>query len=160
MPTNFHEIYGRGEVKLPSERSTGLVFAFVGVVVAVLWRNSPFVPWVALGVAGALAALSLLLPQSLKPLNLAWFQIGLLLHRVVNPLVMLAMFAVVFLPAGLLMRIWHDPLRSRRRGARFDLLDRAHHQRARRGVDDEPVLKPGMGAMEPKNSEGMPRCWH
>jgi hypothetical protein len=45
---------------------------------------------------------------------LVWFQIGLLLHRVVNPFVMLVMFVVVFLPAGLLMRIWADPLRSRR----------------------------------------------
>jgi hypothetical protein len=43
-----------------------------------------------------------------------WFRIGTLLHAIVNPLVMLAMFALVFLPAGLIMRIWHDPLRSRR----------------------------------------------
>ena len=66
--------------------------------------------------AAVLAALSLVAPKALKPLNLIWFRIGLLLHRVANPIVMLSMFALVFVPAGLIMRIWHDPLRSRRAG--------------------------------------------
>ena len=61
-----------------------------------------------------LAAVSLIAPVLLKPLNILWFQIGLLLHRVVNPIVMFAVFAVVFVPAGMIMRIWRDPLRSRR----------------------------------------------
>ena len=114
MPTNFHESYTGSEIKLPSERSTGLLFAAVAVIVAVLWRNSPTVLWAALGMATMLAAASLIVPALLKPLNIVWFQFGLLLHRVVNPVVMFAIFAVVFVPAGMLMRIWHDPLRSRR----------------------------------------------
>jgi hypothetical protein len=114
MRKNFHESYGPAEIKPPSERSTGLVFAVVALLVAAGWRNASVVPWIALGLAAALAALSLGVPRVLKPLNLIWFRIGLLLHRVTNPLVMLAMFAVVFVPAGLVMRIWHDPLRSRR----------------------------------------------
>jgi hypothetical protein len=111
---DFHEIYGGGEVKLPSERSTGLVFAGVALIVAALWRKDPLVPWVAFGVAIVLAAISFGAPKLLKPLNILWFRFGLLLHRIVNPVVMLVMFVVVFVPAGLIMRIWHDPLRSRR----------------------------------------------
>jgi hypothetical protein len=114
MPANFHESYTGSEIKLPSERSTGLVFAGVAVIVAVLWRNSPTVVLVALSMATLLTAVSLIVPVLLKPLNIVWFQFGLLLHRVVNPLVMFAIFALVFVPAGMLMRIWHDPLRSRR----------------------------------------------
>jgi hypothetical protein len=117
MASNFHENYSGGEVKLPSERSTGLVFTAVAVIVAVLWRGKPAVLWAALGVALVLLALALLWPALLRPLNVAWFRFGLLLHKVVNPLVMLAIFVLVFLPAGLLMRIWHDPLRSRRTAA-------------------------------------------
>jgi hypothetical protein len=111
---DFHESFRSGEVKLPPERSTGLVFTVVALIVAALWRNDPVVLWVALGVAAVLAALSFGAPRLLKPLNIVWFRFGLLLHRVVNPLVMLIMFVVVFVPAGLLMRIWHDPLKSRR----------------------------------------------
>jgi hypothetical protein len=90
------------------------VFTVAALIVAGLWRNSPMVPWVALGVAGMLALVSLTAPKLLKPLNLVWFRFGLLLHRVVNPLVMFAMFALVFVPGGLIMRLRHDPLRSRR----------------------------------------------
>jgi hypothetical protein len=115
MSRNFHESYKGGEVKPPSERSTGLVFAAVAVIFAVLWRNSPTVPWVALGIGLGLAAVSLIAPILLKPINIFWFQFGLVLHRVVNPIVMFAMFAAVFVPAGVIMRLWRDPLRLRRR---------------------------------------------
>ena len=69
---------------------------------------------VALGAAGVLVLLSLGAPWVLRPLNLAWFKIGLILHRIVNPVVMFVMFVVVFLPGGLLMRLRSDPLKSRR----------------------------------------------
>jgi hypothetical protein len=76
--------------------------------------TSPTVPWVALGMAAILAAVSLIAPVLLKPINILWFQFGLLLHRVVNPIVTFAVFAAVFVPAGAIMRLWHDPLRLRR----------------------------------------------
>jgi hypothetical protein len=114
MPTNFHESYVGSEIKPPSERSTGLVFAAMAAIIAVLWRHSPTVPWLATAAAMGLLAVSVLAPVLLKPLNILWFQLGLLLHRVVNPVVMFAMFALVFVPAGMIMRIWRDPLRSRR----------------------------------------------
>jgi hypothetical protein len=79
-----------------------------------LWRNSPTVLWVALGVGAMLAVVSVIAPVLLKPMNILWFKFGLLVHRVVNPIVMFAMFAAVFVPAGAIMRLWHDPLRSRR----------------------------------------------
>ena len=111
---NFHESYAVGEIRLPSERSTGLVFAGVAVVVALSWRNSDTVLWVALGIAVGLAGMSLIAPSLLKPLNLLWFRFGFLLHRIVNPIVMFAVFALVFVPAGMILRICSDPLRSRR----------------------------------------------
>jgi len=114
MSKNFHESFAGGEVKPPSERATGLVFVAVALIVAVLWRNSSTVLWVALSIAMLLAIVSFLAPAFLKPLNILWFRFGLLLHRVVNPIVMFAVFALVFVPAGALMRLRHDPLRARR----------------------------------------------
>lgn len=112
--TNFHESFAGSEINPPSERSTGLLFAAVAVIVAVLWRNSPTVLWGALGLAAMFAAISLIAPALLKPVNILWFRFGLLLHRVVNPMVMFAVFAAVFVPAGAIMRLFRDPLRSRR----------------------------------------------
>ena len=114
MRTDFHESYARGEITPPSERATGVVFAAVAVIVAALWRNSPMVLWMALGIAAALGAISLITPSLLKPLNILWFKLGLLLHRLVNPIVMFAIFALVFVPAGMIMHVWRDPLRLRR----------------------------------------------
>jgi hypothetical protein len=114
QPRNFHESYAGGEIKPPSERSTGLVFGAVAAIMAVLWRDRPFLPFVALGMAIGVAVVSLIAPRLLKPLNLLWWKFGLLLHRIVNPLVMFAMFTLVFVPVGMIMRIWRDPLRSRR----------------------------------------------
>jgi hypothetical protein len=135
MRTNFHESFAGSEIKPPSERSTGLLFATVAVIVAVLWRSSPAVVWVALGMAAMLAAVSLIAPTLLKPINILWFQFGLLLHRVVNPIVMFAVFVVVFVPAGVFMRLWRDPLRSRRtRGVSTYWIER------RKGGDTEASM--------------------
>jgi len=112
---NFHESFVAGEVTPPSERATGLVFSAVAVIAAVLWRNDPIVPFLALGLAAILALVSLMAPWLLKPLNILWFRFGLLLHRIMNPIVMFALFALVFVPAGAIMRCWHDPLRLRRK---------------------------------------------
>jgi hypothetical protein len=114
MAKNFHESFGAAEIKLPSDRSTGLVFAAVALIVAALWRKSEMVLYVSLGIAAVLAVISLAAPILLRPLNILWFRFGMLLHRIVNPLVMFVIFAFVFLPGGLIMRIWHDPLKSRR----------------------------------------------
>jgi hypothetical protein len=113
---DFHESYARGHINPPSERSTGLAFAAVAVIVAAWRRDTPNVALAALAVAAGLASLSLVAPRLLKPLNILWFNIGQLLHRIVNPLVMLVIFTLVFTPAGALMRLWYDPLRSRRAG--------------------------------------------
>jgi hypothetical protein len=114
MSTNFHESYVASEIRPPSERSTGLLFAVAAAIVAVLWHKSPTVLWAALIMTTILTAVSLIEPILLKPINILWFQFGLLLHRVVNPIVMFTLFAVVFVPAGAIMRLWRDPLKSRR----------------------------------------------
>ncbi len=88
MASNFHESFSQAEVKPPSERSTGLVFAGVAGLLAVLWRETPWALWGFSSIAVALIAISLRVPHLLRPLNYIWFQIGLLLHRVVSPLVM------------------------------------------------------------------------
>lgn len=114
MSKNFHESYAQTTVEPPSERSTGFVFAAVASIVAAINWNDRFVFAVALALAALLLTAALLQPAILKPLNIIWFKFGLLLHRIVNPVIMLLMFAVAIVPTGLLMRIWRDPLRSKR----------------------------------------------
>lgn len=88
-----------------SERSFGLVFAVVFGVIG-LWpllKGEPLHLW-ALGAAAALLVLALAIPAALKPFNRLWFRFGLLLHKVMTPLIMGLMFFGAFMPTGLIMR--------------------------------------------------------
>ena len=120
MAKNFHEDYERPELPLPPDRSTGLVFTAIALIVAYLWRADPTVLTIAMAVAGVLAALSLLYPIALRPLNIVWMRFALLLSKVMNPIVMGLLFLVAIVPAGLLMQIGYDPLRRRKpKGSTF-----------------------------------------
>jgi len=115
MAKNFHEQYSADAAPLPSERSTGLVFTVACIVVAYYWRASPVVVVIASVLAAGFLGASLLAPSSLKPLNVVWFKLAVLLNKVVSPIVMLALFAVVMVPFGLVMQLFRDPLQKRRR---------------------------------------------
>lgn len=112
----LHEELRREEApKGSSDRGFGLVFAAVFAIVAawpILDGAAPRL-W-ATAVAAAFAALALLAPRTLAPLNRVWTRFGLLLARVTNPLVMGLLFFLVVTPMGLAMRaLGKDPLRRR-----------------------------------------------
>ena len=76
-----------------------------------VWHLGRYWPW-----TGVLTAFFLVFawyrPAALAPLNLLWLKFGLLLHKVVNPIVMGCSSSCVVLPTGLVMRaLGKDPLR-------------------------------------------------
>jgi hypothetical protein len=57
-------------------------------------------------------------PSSLQPLNRLWMKLGLLLHKIVNPIVMGLLFYGTIWPTGLVMRMrGRDLLRLKREPA-------------------------------------------
>lgn len=119
MSTGFQNRYvHEEEIPLPPERSTGLVFAAVATIIAAIWFASPFVFWPAATIGTAFAAVSLLAPSILAPLNRAWFAFGLFLNKIVSPVVMFILFATVMVPAGLIMRLFRDPMQASRTSER------------------------------------------
>ncbi|MDX2259711.1 MAG: hypothetical protein NW205_12455 [Hyphomicrobiaceae bacterium] len=116
MAGRFHETYTDGHVEPPSPRATGIVFTVVALIVAYFWRSDATVLFTALTVAGVLTVLAAFAPAVLGPLNIAWFRFGLALHTVMNPVIMFVLFAVLIVPAGLLMQAVRDPLRRNRTG--------------------------------------------
>lgn len=117
MPGNFHEdLRAHTELRGGSDRQFGLVFAGVCLVVA-LWplRTGGALRWPAFALGALFLVAALVRPGWLQPLNRAWMRFGLLLGRIVNPIVTAVLFFVVFMPAGLLMRaLGKDPLRLKR----------------------------------------------
>jgi hypothetical protein len=90
----------------PSDRSFGFVLAAALAIYGALpmwWGNSPISWSIALSLAFAVFALAI--PAALAPANRLWFRLGLLLHRVVNPVVMAALFYLVLTPFALVSRL-------------------------------------------------------
>ena len=107
-PNQSHEVLVRDEViEGSSDRAFGGVFTVVFAAIALLplLRGGEIRIW-ALGVAAAFFVVALVAPTLLSPLNRLWFKFGMLLHRVVSPLVMGMLFYVVVTPTGLLMRLF------------------------------------------------------
>jgi predicted membrane metal-binding protein len=103
-PLQLHEdIRREHEIVGSSDRSFGLTFAGVFTILAGLswWRAGERWPYW-LSVAAAFALVALVLPKLLAPFNRAWMKLGLLLFKVVNPVVMFLLFAITIVPIGLL----------------------------------------------------------
>lgn len=88
-----------------SNRTFGLFFAGLFALAAAygLWKGYAWA-WLAGALAAALAIAGALAPRVLARANRAWFGLGMLLARIVNPLVIGIMFFLVITPIGLLMR--------------------------------------------------------
>ena len=112
-----HETLSRAETASPgSDRSFGFVMAGAFAVLAVIsyWRGGHAWSWMAV-LAGLFLVPALLFPAVLRPLNWVWFKFGLLLHKIVSPLVMGLLFFVTVTPIGLLLRAGRkDMLRLKR----------------------------------------------
>ena len=117
MSRNFHEQLAGGELPLPSDRSTGLVFAGVAAVIGILWREDTWVFATASALCLVFVGLSLLKPIVLRPLNVVWFKFGMLLNKIISPVVMFVLFMVTIIPFGLAFQMRADPMRKRRTGS-------------------------------------------
>jgi hypothetical protein len=106
MPT--HEDFSRTHaVKVSSNRAFGWVFTIAFLVVA-LWpllaRGD--VRWWALAVSGIFALITVAAPALLALPNRLWLRFGMLLNRIVSPVVLGFLFYVVVTPMGMLMRLF------------------------------------------------------
>ena len=105
---------------LPPDRHFGLFAAAVLLLGAWLAHRGARVPLAQACVALALivAGLAAWRPSLLAPANRAWARLGWALGRVVNPLVLGAIFLLVVTPFALVMRLaGRDALRLRERRA-------------------------------------------
>lgn len=116
MSKNFYEQFDRSDDSLPSERSTGLVLAGAFVIIAYFWRGQQQVLYGGIAVAVVLAALSLISPRRLRLVNVGWYMFGMLLGRIVSPIVLGIMYLIAIVPAGLIMQTRYDPLQRHKKG--------------------------------------------
>ena len=96
----------QGNIKGSSNRGFGLVVGGIFLLIGcwpLLRGLSP--RWYVVVPAALLVIAGVIAPNALAPLNRAWMKLGLLLHRVVAPVLMGIVFFGVVLPIGLFMRL-------------------------------------------------------
>lgn len=103
-------------VPVGSDRKFGAVFAVFFAIVGFLpVLHGSGIRWWALAVAVGFGAAAWLAPRWLRPLNLVWSWIGMMLHHVTNPIIMGIIYYGAFVPVGLALRaLKKDPLRLHR----------------------------------------------
>jgi len=120
MTTSLHEDLVRAEeVEGGSDRGFGLT---VGVILLAIgagrtWLHDGYgaVELVLAPIGIVLVVLGLVWPKILAGPNRAWTRLGLLMFKVVNPVVLALMYVTTFVPIGLIMRACgRDPLRLKR----------------------------------------------
>ena len=94
------------DIKISSNRSFGIVFFVVFLLIALypVINNEEIRVW-SLIVSLIFLVLGLLNSKILNPLNQIWFKFGVLLGRIISPLIMAIIFFFVVTPIGLIMRI-------------------------------------------------------
>ena len=95
------------DIKISSNRSFGIVFFIVFLIVAIypLINNADLRIW-SLIISIIFLILGLNNSKFLTPLNKLWFKFGLLLGRLISPIIMGIIFFFVVTPIGLILRIF------------------------------------------------------
>ena len=94
------------DIKIGSNRSFGIVFFIVFLLIAIypLINNEELRIW-SLIIAIIFLILGLINSKVLTPFNKLWFKFGLLLGKIISPVIMGVIFFLVVTPIAFIMRI-------------------------------------------------------
>lgn len=104
---SFENLKREHDAKQASEKSFGYVFTAFFTLVGIwpaLFGGSLRI-W-SLALAVVFLVITFVKPSLFKPLNKVWMAFGELLHKIMNPLIMGLMFLIVFVPIGLLLKLF------------------------------------------------------
>ena len=97
----------KNKIKISSNKSFGLVFSLVFLIVSLLpLLNDGNIRIWSMVLATIFFSLALLNSSILNPLNKIWFKFGILLGNFISPIVMGLVFFAVVTPTSLLMRMF------------------------------------------------------
>ena len=103
-------------IQMSSNRSFGIVF-FIFFLIIALWpllNNNEIRLW-SLIISLIFLILGILNSRLLNPLNKLWMKFGLLLGRIISPIIMGIIYFFVVTPTGLIMKIFRKDLLSLKR---------------------------------------------
>lgn len=110
---NFsHESFDRKEeLVVGSDKKFGYLFAIVFFLLGISsFIITFYLRLVLFGLSFSFLAAALLNPSVLHPVNKLWMRFGLLLNKIISPLILAILFFGVFMPVGLILRIFRKDI--------------------------------------------------
>ena len=94
------------DIKISSNRSFGVVFFIVFLLIALypLLNNNEVRLW-SLIISVLFLILGIVNSKILSPLNKIWFKFGLILGKIISPIIMGIIFFLVVTPIGFIMKL-------------------------------------------------------
>lgn len=112
----------QSSIQLPSDKKFGLFFGLVFLIGAgylFTYGYHSYAGGAAFAVSAVFLIFSIARPSALHLLNVGWMRLGLLIGRIVSPVVLGIIFFCVFTPLAVVMRIGgRDELGMKRTGAK------------------------------------------
>ena len=101
------------DINIGSNRSFGIVFFVVFLIVA-LWplKNNLDIRIWSLIISFIFLILGIFNSKLLSPLNKIWFKFGILLGRIISPIVMGIIFFIVVTPTAIILKIFKKDVLS------------------------------------------------
>jgi hypothetical protein len=95
------------DIELPSNRKFGIFFSLIFTLIGLYLLNLELMnlAFSFFSLAGLFFIVSLIKSDLLFPLNKIWMKIGLLIGSIISPIVLGAIFFLIFTPISLLMKI-------------------------------------------------------
>ena len=99
------------DIKISSNRSFGVVFFIFFVLIALypLLKGNDLRIW-SLLISFSFLILGVINSRILTPLNKLWFKFGLLLGKIISPIIMGIIFFIIVTPIGVVMRLLNKDL--------------------------------------------------
>ena len=97
--------------KIPSNKSFGILFSVVFFLIGIylfLTKNEIFYSLLLMSLVFLI--LGLINSKLLTPLNILWIKFGILLGKIISPIIMALIFFLVVTPTGLIMKIFKKDL--------------------------------------------------
>ena len=100
--------------KLPSNKNFGILFSFIFFIAALyFYINNFFYLFIcSIVISLVFLSISIFLPNLLSFFNKLWFRFGILLGRIISPVVLSLIFSFLIIPTALIIRLMgRDELR-------------------------------------------------
>ena len=103
----------KNKEKVSSNRSFGIVFFVVFLLVGLwpIFKNSDLRIW-SLILSIIFLFLGVLNSRILTPLNIVWFKFGMLLGKIISPIVMGLIFFIVVTPTAIILKLFNKDVLS------------------------------------------------